>query len=54
MNDLLPAMLTPEPILAFFSGGDMLLVLVIALLVFGSKNLPQLARPVGEGMREFK
>ncbi|MBS1895700.1 MAG: twin-arginine translocase TatA/TatE family subunit [Actinobacteria bacterium] len=30
------------------------IVLVIALLVFGPKKLPELGRSVGSGMREFK
>lgn len=30
------------------------IVLIIALLVFGPKKLPELGRSVGSGMREFK
>jgi sec-independent protein translocase protein TatA len=30
------------------------LVLIIALVVFGPKRLPELGRSVGKGMREFK
>lgn len=30
------------------------LVLLIALLVFGPKRLPELARSLGSGMREFR
>ena len=33
---------------------EVLLVLVIALLVLGPKKLPDVARSVGKGMREFK
>ena len=29
-------------------------ILVIALMVFGPKKLPELARKLGEGIREFK
>jgi sec-independent protein translocase protein TatA len=32
----------------------MLIVLVIALVVFGPKRLPDLGRSLGSGMREFK
>jgi sec-independent protein translocase protein TatA len=33
---------------------ELIVVLVIALLVFGPKRLPDLGRSLGGGMREFK
>jgi sec-independent protein translocase protein TatA len=33
---------------------EILVVLVIALLVFGPKRLPELGRSLGRGMRSFK
>jgi sec-independent protein translocase protein TatA len=33
---------------------EILVVLVIALLVFGPNKMPDIARQVGKGMREFK
>jgi sec-independent protein translocase protein TatA len=33
---------------------DALVVLVIVLLIFGPKRLPELGRSLGQGMREFK
>ena len=33
---------------------ELLIILVILLLVFGPKRLPQLGRQLGGGMREFK
>ena len=33
---------------------ELVLIFVIALLVFGPKNLPQLGRSLGRAMREFK
>lgn len=33
---------------------EMILVLVIALVVLGPKRLPELARALGKGMREFR
>jgi sec-independent protein translocase protein TatA len=36
------------------SPGHLIIVLVIMLLVFGPKRLPELGRSVGRGMREFR
>ena len=33
---------------------ELIVVLVIALLIFGPKKLPDLGRSIGSGMREFK
>ena len=33
---------------------ELIVVLVIALIVFGPKKLPDLGRSLGSGMREFK
>jgi sec-independent protein translocase protein TatA len=32
----------------------LILILVVALLVFGPKRLPEMGRSLGRGMREFK
>ena len=37
-----------------FSIWQIAIVLVIALLVFGPKRLPELGASLGKGMREFK
>lgn len=34
--------------------GELIVVLVIALLVLGPKKLPDMAKSLGHGMREFK
>lgn len=33
---------------------ELVIVLVIALMVFGPKKLPELGKSIGHGMREFK
>lgn len=33
---------------------EMMLVLAIALIVFGPKKLPQIGRTLGQSLREFK
>lgn len=35
-------------------GGELLLIFVIALLVFGSKRLPEIGSAVGKGLTAFK
>jgi sec-independent protein translocase protein TatA len=42
-------------ILAFGLGGwEVFLILAAVLLLFGSKKLPELARGMGQGIKEFK
>jgi sec-independent protein translocase protein TatA len=41
------AMWTPGPL-------EIVIVLVIVLVIFGPKRLPDLGRSLGRGMREFK
>ena len=43
--------------LAFFgapSGGEVLLIMMVILLLFGAKNLPKMARTLGKTMEEFR
>ncbi|WP_276090914.1 twin-arginine translocase TatA/TatE family subunit [Pedobacter sp. JY14-1] len=35
-------------------GGEIMLILAVVLLLFGGKKLPELARGLGKGIREFK
>lgn len=46
--------LLPSLGLITFGFGEMLLVLGILMLLFGAKKLPQLARGLGSGIRNFK
>ncbi len=38
----------------FISGQEIIFAVLIALLLFGSKEIPKLARTFGKGMREFR
>ena len=35
-------------------GGEVIVILVVVLLLFGAKKLPELAKGLGQGIREFK
>ncbi len=37
-----------------FSALHLILLLAVVLLLFGAKKVPELARGLGEGMKEFK
>ena len=37
-----------------FGPWEIVLLIVLALLLFGAKKIPELGRGVGSGMREFK
>jgi sec-independent protein translocase protein TatA len=34
--------------------GELLLILVIVLLLFGANKIPQIAKSLGQGIKEFK
>jgi sec-independent protein translocase protein TatA len=43
-----------DPIFAFLGYPEIIGILVITLLLFGAKKLPELARGLGQGIKEFK
>jgi sec-independent protein translocase protein TatA len=56
LNTLTPrtrdiAMITP---LANIAGPDLLIILAIVVLLFGSTQLPKLARSLGQASKEFR
>jgi sec-independent protein translocase protein TatA len=40
--------------MGWISAPELIIVLVIALLLFGAKRLPEIGKSLGTGMREFK
>lgn len=36
------------------SGGEIFVVVMLFLLLFGGKRIPEMAKTIGHGMREFK
>ena len=50
-------MITPTHNLAFignFGGGEIILIFLIVLLLFGAKKVPELFRSLGKGVNEFR
>ena len=46
-----------DPALAFignFGGGEIILIFLIVLLLFGAKKVPELFRSLGKGVKEFR
>lgn len=41
-------------VLLFLSGSDLMLIMFVALLLFGGDKLPEIARGLGKGIRDFK
>lgn len=35
-------------------GGELMLILVVFILFFGSNKIPEIAKGLGKGMREFR
>jgi sec-independent protein translocase protein TatA len=42
------------PFVGNIGAGELIVVLIIALIVIGPKKLPEVGRSLGNGMREFK
>jgi len=45
-----------QPFILFLNlgGGEVILIIFVILLLFGGKGLPNIARTLGKGVREFK
>lgn len=44
----------PQLLISMPSGGEWLWVVLIVILLFGARKIPDLARGIGKGMKEFK
>ena len=38
----------------FMSGQEIFVIVIVALLLFGAEKLPDIAKTLGKGMRDFK
>jgi sec-independent protein translocase protein TatA len=46
--------INPLFLLSMPSGGEWLTILLVVVVLFGGKKIPELARGLGKGIREFK
>lgn len=44
----------PAPIMGSFGPLEIILIFLVVLLIFGAKRIPEIARGIGKGIREFK
>jgi sec-independent protein translocase protein TatA len=44
----------PTVLLSMPGGGEWLIIAIIIILLFGARKIPDLARGLGKGMKEFK
>ncbi len=54
---LIPGVPGAAPSLAVIGGlgvGELLLIVLLLVLLFGARRIPQIARGLGEGIRNFK
>lgn len=43
-----------NPFLAMLNGWEIVAILAVVLILFGAKKLPELAKGLGQGIKEFK
>ncbi len=56
LNQQIMTLLTinPQLLLSMPGGGEWIWIVVIVIVFFGAKKIPDLARGIGKGMKEFK
>ena len=54
---MIPSLISSSPLFLAFgipSGPDLIVLLIIVLVLFGAKRLPEIARSLGQSVHEFK
>lgn len=47
------ANINPQFLISMPSGGEWITILLVVIVLFGGKKIPELARGIGKGIREF-
>lgn len=47
------ASINPQFLISMPSGGEWITILLVVIVLFGGKKIPELARGIGKGIREF-
>ncbi|MES2479107.1 MAG: twin-arginine translocase TatA/TatE family subunit [Bacteroidota bacterium] len=47
------ASIAPQFLFSMPSGGEWITILLVVIVLFGGKKIPELARGIGKGIREF-
>jgi sec-independent protein translocase protein TatA len=45
--------INPQMLLSMPGGGEWITILIVVVILFGGKKIPELARGIGKGIREF-
>ncbi len=45
--------INPQLLWSMPSGGEWIIILLVVIIFFGGKKIPELARGIGKGIREF-
>ncbi|RYD55460.1 MAG: twin-arginine translocase TatA/TatE family subunit [Sphingobacteriales bacterium] len=45
--------MNPQLLISMPSGGEWITILIVVIVLFGGKKIPELARGIGKGIREF-
>lgn len=45
--------INPQLLISMPSGGEWITILIVVVVLFGGKKIPELARGIGKGIREF-
>ena len=47
-------LVNPQFLIGLPGGGEWIFIILVVVLLFGAKKIPELARGLGRGIREFK